>query len=213
MSEKKRNWFPIIVLLLLLGLFPVLSYWYMKKGFDYQVDARSELQVLGPGPALPDTTFFGDTLTGADLGKQVRLLGYFDPAAEAERSLSGKYLKEVREQFVEVPWFRMELLVPQTSEAALRDYRHELGKDGPADILFFYATPQSRAQVNAGLHLETACQPKMNQMVLADTNGVVVNTYDLSDGKQFVRMIEHIAIMRPPEKGKQEALFQREREF
>jgi hypothetical protein len=51
-------------------------------------------------------------------------------------------------------------------------------------------------------------------VALADTSGMIRQFYDLEDGKQFVRLIEHIAMMRPQEEDeREEAVFQREREL
>ena len=99
MANKKRNWWGVALMLMLLALFPIMSYIYMKKGFDYQVQARSELKNLGPVLNLPDTTFFGDTLVGQKMGKQVALLAYFDPSNQETLKFTGKYLSEIQEQF------------------------------------------------------------------------------------------------------------------
>lgn len=210
---KKRNWLGIAALLVLLVVFPVMSYIYMKAGFDYQVDARKELQDLGEVPRFPTETIFGDTLTGKDQGKQVRLLAFFDPAEAEELAISGKYFSEIYEQFDEMDWFRMEFMVPEQSKRSLQDYLAEKGMEESAKI-FFYGTTQSREPVNQQLHIADDLRARLNVVALADTTGTVRQYYDLSNGKQFVRLIEHIAMMRPPEKDeRQEALFQREREL
>lgn len=212
MEKKRKNWVGIIVLFFLLGVFPVLSYVYMKAGFDYQVDARAELKQLGTVMNLPDTTIFGDTLVGAKLGKQISLLSYFDPADQNTIDLSGKYFSEIYDQFNDVDWFRIELLVPSESTNALMDYRLNYQMEDPQQI-FFYQTNEALASVNRSLYIADSLSNKVNCVVLADTTGTVVNYYDLSDGNQFVRLVEHIAIMRPKEKEKPQALFQREREL
>lgn len=212
MEKKKRNWVGVIVLVFLLGIFPILSYVYMKAGFDYQIDARAELKELGAVMQLPDTTIFGDTLVGAKMGKQISLLSYFDPTDQQSLAVNGKYLSEIYDQFNDVDWFRMDLLVPQKGQSELRSYQEEY-KMEDAEQLFFYQTNQSLQGVNASLYVADSLHNKLNCVVLADTTGTVVNYYDLSDGKQFVRLVEHIAIMRPKEKAKPQAIFQREREL
>lgn len=212
MEKKKKNWVGVIVLVFLLGVFPVLSYVYMKAGFDYQVDARAELKELGEVMSLPDTTVFGDTLVGAKMGKQISLLTYFDPTNAQNLAVSGKYLSEIYEQFDDVDWFRMDLLIPPTAKPALTDFRTDYKMEDPEQV-FFYNTNQSLAGVNASLHIADSLHNKINCVVLADTLGTIVNYYDLSDGKQFVRLVEHIAMMRPKEKAKPQAIFQRERDL
>jgi len=212
MEKKKKNWVGVIVLFFLLGVFPILSYVYMKAGYDYQLDARSELKQLGSVMELPDTTIFGDTLVGAKMGKQITLLSYFDPTDQKNLEFCGKYFSEIYSQFNDVDWFRMDLLVPAKSTKALIDYRLNYQMDDPQQV-FFYQTDQTLSAVNARLYVADSLRNKMNCVVLADTTGTIVNYYDLSDGMQFVRLVEHIAIMRPKEKEKPQALFQREREL
>lgn len=210
---KKRNWLGIGILLVLLVVFPIMSYIYMKAGFDYQVDARDELQELGPLPAFPAQTIFGDTLTGKDLGKQVRLISFFDPSEAAVLSTSGKYLPEIYEQFEEVDWFCMELLVPESGKQALENFLAEKKWQDPQQV-FFYATRDTREVVNQWLHIGSELQTAPNVVALADTAGIVRQYYDLTDGKQFVRLVEHIAMMRPQEEDERpEAVFRREREL
>ncbi|GAB5552144.1 MAG: hypothetical protein Sapg2KO_17350 [Saprospiraceae bacterium] len=212
MEKKKRNWVGVIVLVFLLGVFPILSYVYMKAGFDYQLDARAELKKLGTVMSLPDTTIFGDTLVGTKMGKQISLLSYFDPTDQQTLAISGKYLSEIHNQFNDVDWFRMDLLVPQTAKSALSAYQEEYEVED-AEQVFFYQTNQSLQEINGSLYVADSLQNKFNCVALADTTGTIVNYYDLSDGKQFVRLVEHIAIMRPKEKAKPQAIFQREREL
>lgn len=210
---KKRNWLGIGILLVLLVVFPVMSYIYMKAGFDYQVDARGEWQELGQLPDFPEQTIFGDTLTGKDLSKQVRLISYFDPSDEAVLTTSGKYFPEIYQQFEEVDWFCMELMVPQSKKQSLEGFLDEKKWKDPQQV-FFYATGASREQVNQQLHITNEMRSAPNVVALADTSGMVRQYYDLTDGKQFVRLIEHIAMMRPQEEDERpEALFRREREL
>lgn len=190
-----------------------MSYLYMKAGFDYQIDARDELQELGVVPSLPSQTIFGDTLTGKDQGKQVRLLSFFDPQKEDALAVSGKYLSEIFSQFDEVDWFRMELMVPETSKKALERYLAAHQMEDPTQV-FFYATDQSMDQVQKQLHMAPEMQGRINMVALADTSGMIRQYYDLTEGKQFVRLVEHIAMLRPQEEEeRQEALFRREREL
>lgn len=210
MAKKKRNWVGVFIMLILLAIFPAFSYFYMQKGLDYQLTARGELQDLGAVMALPDTTFFGDTLIGVKMGKQVQLIAYFDPSEEESAAFSAKYFGEIHEQFDDVSWFRIDLLAPQNQKAALERYQ-ETHKMKDREQVFWYATTAQRQEINAALYVKSEYQLKPNCAVLADTNGVVVNYYDLADGKQFVRLIEHIAILRPQEKAKPKAIFQRER--
>lgn len=184
----------------------------MKAGFDYQIDARAELKDLGKVMSLPDTTIFGDTLVGEKMGKQIALLSYFDPTDSKNLEVSGKYLSEIYDQFNDVDWFRMELLSPAKAKPALTTYQTDFNMEDPEQI-FFYETSQSLQGVNSSLNIADSLHNRINCVVLADTTGTIVNYYDLSDGKQFVRLVEHIAIMRPKEKEKPQAIFQREREL
>ncbi len=197
-------------MLVLLVVFPAMSYVYMKNGFEYQVKSRAELQDLGTAMSLPSNNYWGDSLVLDKTDKKVSLFAYFDPSDQENTAVSGKYFGEMVEQFKEIDWFRMNLLVPQNASNALTAYTQEKDIEKATNIIF-YPAQQDRQAINQTLHIGADVLNAKNCVALADTNGIVVNYYDLADGKQYVRMMEHISLLRPlEEKKKAEALFRRE---
>ena len=79
--------------------------------------------------------------------------------------------------------------------------------------VFFYRTNTERATINRQLHIKPEWADAPNCVALADTAGTVVQVYNLDDGKQLVRLVEHIAILRPKVKERKEGTFLEEREF
>jgi len=50
--SKKNSKFQILLILTILLVFPLLSWYYLKKGFDEQMEARAELKNYGTLPTF-----------------------------------------------------------------------------------------------------------------------------------------------------------------
>jgi len=201
---KKRNWTQIGLLLLFLVGFPVVSYFYLKSGYDYRVEAMQELQEYAPLPDGPATDIWGDTL---DTGKDIVLLHFVDLQNTAQRDLIGKYMGEIHEQFDGIDrvqfWAGFQPVDSTRIRAFLKNYdlqdptqyRVLDRSDFSGDFTFLDADVTSRPFV-----------------MLSDTTGTIRNFYNLENGKELVRLVEHITYLMPPEK-RPRATFKPEQEL
>lgn len=201
---KKRNWTQIGLLLLFLVGFPVISYYYLKSGYDYRVDAMRELQEYAPLPMAPPTDIWGDSLR---TGRDVVLLHFIDLENADQRDRIGKYMGEIHEQFDGMErvqfWAAFEPVDSMQVKAflenySLRDpkqYRVMRRTDFTDDFDFLEAGVTSKPFV-----------------MLSDTSGTIRNFYNLENGEELVRLVEHITYLMPPEK-RRRATFKPEQEL
>ena len=201
---KKRNWTQIGILLLFLVGFPVISYFYLKSGYDYRVDAMRELQEYAPLPMAPPADVWGDSLQA---GRDIVLLHFIDLENADQRDLIGKYMGEIHEQFDGVErvqfWAGFEPADSMQIKAFLDNYKlrdpkqyHVLDRAYFTDDFAF---------------LEGGVTSKPFVM-LSDTTGTIRNFYNLENGNELVRLVEHITYLMPPEKRKP-ATFKPEQEL
>ncbi len=191
---KKRNWTQIGLLLLFLVGFPVVSYFYLKSGYDYRVEAMQELQEYAPLPAAPATNLWGDSLK---TGRDIVLLHFIDLQNNAQRDLMGKYMGEIHEQFDGIErvqfWAGFQPVDSMQIRAYLDNYSlrdpeqyHVLQRSDFTDDFAFLAADVTSKPI----------------VMLSDTTGTIRNFFNLENGKELVRLVEHITYLMPPEKRK-----------
>jgi len=194
---KKRNWTQIGLLLLFLVVFPIISYFYLKSGYDYRVDAMEELQEYGALPVPDGPTLFGDSLSDKALQKKVVLLHFIDLANPDQRDLMGKYMGEVHEQFDGVENVVFLAGFQSNDPDAVQAF---LGKHKLEDPEQYFVFPQEEL-TGPYTFLEGGVTAKPYVM-LSDTSGTIRNFYNLERGKELVRMVEHVTYLMPQEKRK-----------
>jgi len=201
---KKRNWTQIGLLLLFLVGFPVVSYFYLKSGYDYRVEAMQELQDYAPLPQAPVTNLWGDSL---QTGPDIVLLHFIDLQNTGQRDLMGKYMGELHEQFDGIGrvqfWAGFEPVDSQQIKAYLDTYSLQ-------DPEQYHVVKRTDFTGDfAFLEADVTAKPFV---LLSDTTGTIRNFYNLENGKELVRLVEHITYLMPPEK-RRRATFKPEQEL
>lgn len=204
---KKRNWTQIGLLLLFLVVFPIISYFYLKSGYDYRVEAMQELGEYGPLPVPEGPTLLGDSLQETALAGKVVLLHFVDLANPDQSSLMGKYMGEVHEQFDGLESVVFLAGFTRGNPEAVRAFLQEYQLRDPQQYLVF-AQEQLTGEY-AFLEGGVTARP---YVMLSDTSGAIRNFYNLERGKELVRMVEHVTYLMPQEK-REEATIKPEQEL
>jgi len=205
-----KSWSQIAILLLMLVAIPVISYIYMKRGFDYQVQLQEELGDYGPMPDFSYPTITGDTITPDNFEGYVKLFHHIDTGNE---KLFGDYLSELHEQFGEVDRIKFIMLLSNTQDRERAQlYRDKYSLNDTAQIRIVL-TSQMGQPYDEAFKVPADKQNKP-LVILADTSNVIRNYYDVSTGKQFVRLIEHVALLMPRDQEKKEPfIFNKDKEL
>lgn len=206
---KKRNWLQIGILLLFLVGFPIVSYIYLKKGYDYRVEAMQELKDYGSIPGIPATTVWGDSVDIEKQSNQIVVLHYINLSDNEEKALIGKYMNELHQQFDGIERVRFWGGYAPSDSAQVAAFMEEMDL---IDFDQYLAFPATAVSTN-GIQLPEGA-PTMDKplVFLADTTGTVRSFYNLENGREVVRLVEHITFLVPPEK-KQKAIFNPEQEL
>lgn len=194
---KKRNWVQIGMLLLFLVGFPVVSYFYLKSGYDYRVEAMQELKDYGRLPALPSATLWGDSLSPETHNRHIVVLHYVDLDKQENSKLFGKYMQELHEQFDGIErvrfWAGFSPAHAPSVSAFLLDYQLE----DKEQYLPFDQQAIPLANIDPSI-----LQEDKPLVFLSDTTGTIRKVYNLENGREVVRLVEHITFLMPPEKKK-----------
>jgi hypothetical protein len=156
-------------LLLLLVVLPLVSWYYLNRGYDYQLQARSELKDLGAWSV--DSSGI-DTVGYTGIFTIVNQDSFRD-------SLLRQTLNKLIEQFGERPDFLVGLIKSDINVSTL-------DLSDTSRVIYL-------DKVN--LHSELSFLDGM--LYLSDRKGTVRNSYNYRSMAEIRRMVEHIALILP----------------
>ncbi len=215
----KKNIGQYLMLLLFLVVFPLISWIYLKQGFNYRKEALDKLQNHGTITPYQLVEAGGDTFNLQDYRGKVVLASFFRLEQGETAPLYGDRLRRLHAQFGE----RQEVLflqhILQAEDAATRIStfrdRYALNDDSGSEVVF--ALPDaSRAH---SLMQDIYRMPDSDAMVgqssyyfaLADTAHTIRRYYDVRQDSAMQELVEHLAIVIPPVK-ERDLVFKREKE-
>ena len=194
MEKQKPPILQLSLLGLLLVVAPLGSYLYLKAGYDYRVESLSELGDLGAIDAL-----------GSSVALPANTVGVYYYADQLRANDSAAVsIKQVHEAFDDQPLVQFRG-IGTADETVLKDVAQtkELGSD--LALLTAFGDLTSRDPHCADIAIE-------RRAVVTDTLGVVQRCYDLHNGQQVARLVEHLTILVPkPEE--QDIFIERDREL
>ena len=156
-------------LLLLLVVLPLVSWYYLSQGYDYQLKARSELKNYGKWSVLG---------SGLDTMGYTIVFAQLDENA-ANDSKFNEILNRLVNQFGERPDFFIGLLDGDKVESSL------IINDS-SKVIFFDLDKFNTDEVLL-----------RNKFYLADRTGTLRNNYNINQVDEIKRMVEHIALILP----------------
>ncbi len=213
MALQSRKWIQVLLLLLFLVAIPSMSWVYLNRGLKYRLSAMEELQDRGPLPTIPLISLNGDTLNQASLKGNVTVFSFFDPERD---TITGYRIADLHQQFDE-RWDVKYVLVGAAEPDALLQYAETFALTTDPNQVFFVAEASKERlyqRATNDFHLKVESPEILfnsSQAILADTNAVVRRQYDLNEGPQFVRLIEHTALLMHPQR-RRDIIFRRDTE-
>lgn len=201
-----RLWIQYLALFILLVVTPAISWVYLSNGLDYHRKALAELKKLGSIPSYKALTLQGDSLRTSDVEGKLLVVGTVDLTASKNTPNVLSNLKELHAQFDDRTDVFFLLYVQPADTAAVRKFATSQELDEPTQVFYL---PYNQTIMNA-YHLPAtgAITPYFS---LVDTKGMVRKVYDLREGRQYARLVEHLALLLPIEK-RENAILKRERE-
>lgn len=214
MAKSSRTIFQFGALIMLLIVFPAVSWYYLNSGLQYRKAAMEELEDYGTFPNAPWTMADGSTISPAFLHGKMILANVLPSSDEELYDEFGQILQRLHHQFDERNELVFLNLVPGDGEqVAVRAERfreaYELN-DGAQ--LFFLQVGRDKLEELRGRILQP--QEEMSQeamFLLTDTSSTIRRYYDVREDGEIKRLVEHIALLLPIKKDR-ELIFKRETE-
>jgi len=183
---------------MLAGL-PLLSWYYLKQGFEYRKEVLDDLGEYTRLTAVNLPAAAVDTLLNASSLRSHIVVWALVPEEDSTRERMFYYLGEFHDQFQERPEVQY-LLLPTAQDSA--GFLKQL-EDLPLRQAAFLTAPGAKARQLAGregLQLPLENMDLEENPYLALTDSLVVKRYyDVRNKEDMKRLVEHIAVLLPVE--------------
>lgn len=198
-----------LILLFLLIVLPLGSWYYLKNGLDYRMTTMSELKQFGTLPNFSYTTFSNATIATPNLQGKVAVVNVLDLQNEQLSRTLGGILERLHDQFNERQDVYFLIHVMDTSKTTIENFARQYQLQDDTQCYFIPTSAANLAVLPANYHL--SADSLYSHFTLVDTKQMVRKHYDVQDEAQVKRLVEHLALLLPLQK-REELTLQRERE-
>lgn len=176
MSIKRKSIFQLFVLLFMLVIFPALSWYYLKLGFDFRKNAHDEMGNYGKvNRSLISPS---DTI---DLYRKILVVGNkFEEGSQLDSFFAKAY-----QQFDDREDVYFLFLSKDSSNINTVQKKH-----------WSYKILNDSIDINHFIS-EKKMNLLANEVFITDTTGIILNKYNLLVETDVQKMIRHIAVVLP----------------
>lgn len=207
------------ILTILIG-FPLLSWYYLKTGYNYQMEARSELKEYGKLPAFNFTNHIGGTYSSDSLENAMSVIAFFGNDGKINQEMFN-VMRKLNTQFGENK--NLELLIvsieSQLNALGVLESIYAINQfDEKQHHFMTSSNADIQKWIGEGIKVPTKWTEKENApaeinlevnksgtiedypfLVLVDKNQMIRNFYHVDKTDEVKRMVEHIALLLPRE--------------
>ena len=183
-----KKWIQPLVLFAMLIVMPALSWYYLKKGEQYQVKMRAELKDYGKLPSftLPKLLDTNSINLATDLINKVVIAKVVD-ANELEPGDDLRFaLGSLHTQFDERNDIVFLLHTAIKDSARVGAFLRQNKMSDPTQVV----VTGSDSKLVQAYHF-----PKPGMMAIVDTAGVIRRYYNYRDGNEVRRLTEHVTVL------------------
>ncbi|NUO01042.1 MAG: hypothetical protein HUU01_10555 [Saprospiraceae bacterium] len=215
-QEKKplrlKDKIQIAALTVILVVFPAVSWYWLSQGLDYRKTAKAELKDLGPLPDHQWRNYTGRTLSKTDLKGSFVIAGVYDLSQPQLSDYFGREFSRLHDQFDDRKDVFFFSVIGQDT-ALLPAFLEKYGLTDTTQCFFFTTEPEAMKNLAVtGFRMPALDGTSSPYIAFADTSSVIRNHYNVRDNQQLKRMVQHISLLLPMSKSREELRFQREAE-
>ena len=209
--SKSRNILQILALFLMLVVLPLGSFYYLRKGFNYQKAAWAELQDRASVPSFKLQDLRGNMIASDSLGNKIVVANFVSYAELKDNKLWAERFKNLSGQFHDRSEFEIVSYLTDkdslaASERTVLLENYELRN--PAQWHVLYGNSQQVQQMARQFQFPDTNEP---YFALIDTL-MVKNYYRADQMEDFAKMAQHISLILPREETK-DIILERDKEM
>jgi hypothetical protein len=212
MSRSRRIIVTSILMLFLVGM-PFVSYIYLKKGYDYQKEALSDLRKTHRFTHYEQLNLLNGTAPESDLLGNMYVLGLLPNTANANFPRYGEVLTALHEQFDQPENIQFWTIFENRDSTFVANYQtiHQMPID-TSQLLYWTGKESAYQAFVAELGLIEKEMKLLTEglIVLVDDSLYVRRAYEVDDAADVRQLVERIAILLPERKAPKPELIRKE---
>lgn len=197
----KRKIIRLAGFLLLLVILPAVSWYYLQSGLEWRKEAKKELADYGK--IRPAYIIYNDGERRDQLDSKISVVHIF--GENPDLTPENKQILDVGEklftQFGKNTNFKLGMIA-QGGNAEFKSYAQTLPSADYATWVWTGGLGSWRTIIENGYEkycLDQNVKPVSHYFALTDTAGTILRFYNAMDEKEVGRMVEHIAMILPPD--------------
>lgn len=207
----------ILGILTILIIFPLLSWYYLKTGYNYQMDSRAELKDYGKLPTFAWATSDVGLYNNDSLKNKMAILSVIGEnqknkktTLEVIQKLNIQFGDNANLKLLTFPLSSIESLIAEQKKREINPFQHKIIQAPKSDLKNWLGTQikypiewKPKENDAPDVILEKMEAGKLNEypfFVLVDNKQIIRNFYHIDNVEEVKRMVEHIALLLPRDK-------------
>lgn len=206
-AKPRKNYWIATLLILVIFVLPLGSYWYLHSGLEYQKEALSELDSLGMLPAFDYRDQAGSRVDTSHTQNRVMLASFFDLHNEQTEARIHN-MKAIHNQFDN----RKDVLFVSFYTGSQEENPEALAERlGIRDVDQWKLIHLPQEEYARMLQTFALTEETRQSISLVDIRGVIRRAYAVDENRSMGRLIEHTAMLIPARESRKAEL-RREKE-
>ena len=199
-----------ILFFLLIG-FPIISWYYLRSGFEYRKGVMADLHDYGQLPNFSLITYNGQTLQTSDFANKIQVVAFVNLSKQENAGHVGSWLNQLHAQFDERKdvLFLIHILNSEATAQEVSAFAKQYQLEDTAQCYFLKDTAGSFERMAAQTY-KIPANAIIDYFALTDLTGKIRRQYDARKPDDIKRLIEHIALLMPKENKRTAARRERE---
>jgi hypothetical protein len=194
----KKSRIQILIVLLILMIFPFLSWYYLRSGMDYRIEAIAELERMG-NFEMEGTYDFRDRYIDPSLFEGKFVIAGIVPLELKDQELFASRFKGLIEQFSsrdEVLYLNIIQNSPHYSNQELANTLYNAYPGTVFNHLVLTYEPDAIENLSESWQIEDeeVSTAFNDYLFLIDRQGVILQAYDFKDENRVARLVEHLSM-------------------
>ena len=192
MNKHISKW---IAVALVLGVFPLISVYYLTKGVKVHREIVSEIGTYGKAPDFKLSTQYNESITASFFKNKATVVSFADVDSSGRHDAQLSQLSRIEQLFDDDPSVQLLTIIPLADSTSKKPLASEY-----VDISrkWFFATAPNYTLLNSTFFKNDKAPSSKPKYLLVDSLGEIRNYYLAEDSIAVNRLVTHIIKVRPP---------------
>ncbi|MEM7573747.1 MAG: hypothetical protein AAF433_12630 [Bacteroidota bacterium] len=191
-----KKWFGYLILTAVLAGFPMVSYFYLKGGYNYRKAAIEMMEDHGKMPSLQGMERVRGQLPDSLRGNMV-VVGWLSPSTPQAATVYGRVLDSLYDQFADSPHLYFTTIVDSSmTEASIDKWLADFGLP-QEDPMLSIIRPTTTSYDGRKTAFDIPANDQNPMVALVDSSMTIIKHYDLVEREETIDLVQLVSLFIP----------------